>query len=77
MSSLYVCGTVFCVCLSTVSPSLEHNHPFTFHIYDGKYFPDSITFCLSSSLILSTDATCSSNSCIVNPEPCAFAKAIP
>ena len=77
MSSLYVVGTVTCVCDFIVSPSFEHNHPFTFHMYDGKYSPDSIIFCLSSSLILSTDATCLSNSSNVSPAPCAFANAIP
>ena len=77
ISSLYVCGTVFCVCDFTVNPNLAHSHPFTFHIYDGRYFPLLINSCLSLSDILSTDATCLSNSSNVSPAPCAFANAIP
>ena len=57
---LHICGTVFWVCDFTVNPSLAHNQPLTFHIYEGKYFPLSINSCLSSSEILSTEATCMS-----------------
>ena len=35
-SSLYVCGTHFCLCDFTVNPNFSHNQPFTFHIYDGR-----------------------------------------
>ena len=76
-SSLYVCGTHFCLCDFTVKPNFSQSHPFTFHIYDGKYSPLSIIFCLSSSLILSTDATSLSNASNVSPAPCALASAIP
>ena len=77
ISSVCVWGTVFCVCDFTVNPNFAHNHPFTFHIYDGKYSPLFIISCLSSSEILSTEATCLSNSSSVKPAPWALAKAIP